>query len=104
MKFWNSNKSHILKDFTLIDKLYFWKKYIFNKFNKVFLNYINYLTEKRIVSNGFNDERKNLVIPEGSLAHSRYMLELDKYQELSDEADAISERFKNVDLEYNLFS
>ena len=50
----------------------------------------------------FYDERKNLVIPEGSLAHSRYMLELDKYQELADEANSISERFKNVDLELRI--
>ena len=40
LKFWNSNKSHILKDFTLIDKLSFWKKYSFyNDTEKCFFYY-----------------------------------------------------------------
>jgi thiol-disulfide isomerase/thioredoxin len=46
--------------------------------NKVFLNYINYLTEKRIVSKGFNDERKSLD------------KESAKYKLLSNQMDSVS--------------
>ena len=40
LEFWNSIKSHILKNFTLIDKLYFWKKFSFyNDKEKCFFYY-----------------------------------------------------------------
>jgi len=42
LQFWHANKNEILKNFTLIDKLYFWKKFSFyNSREKCFFYYRN---------------------------------------------------------------
>lgn len=50
----------------------------------------------------FYDERKQLVIPEGSLAYENYMALLDKYIQLKDMADQFTEASKNAELQIRI--
>lgn len=50
----------------------------------------------------FYDERRGLVVPEGSLAYDRYMTVLDKYQQLKEFEGMMREEAKNAELQIRI--
>jgi hypothetical protein len=50
----------------------------------------------------FYDERKGLVVPEGSLAYDRYMETLERYQTLKDIEGVVTETAKNAELQLRI--